>query len=174
MTAPPARQPQDLMQLLTRAERLLARRLTVILNAEGYSLEAWRVISLLSDGTGHFMTELAEHAFLPPATLTKLVDRLVDDNLLYRRVDDLDRRRIRAYLTPRGRNLYHQISRDVHASLALLPSIGGDHVLLKELLDRLVDSLAGSAAEPSNTPPSAAVDIDGLAQGYALSAGDRG
>src|SRR2546430_10742438 len=85
MTAPPARQPLDLMQLLTRAERLMARRLTAILDTEGYSLEAWRVITLLADGTGHHMTEIAEHAFLPPATLTKLVDLLVDNNVVYRR-----------------------------------------------------------------------------------------
>src|SRR2546430_2758260 len=100
MTAPPARQPLDLMQLLTRAERLMARRLTAILDTEGYSLEAWRVITLLADGTGHHMTEIAEHAFLPPATLTKLVDLLVDNNVVYRRGDDPGRRRRRPLLTP--------------------------------------------------------------------------
>jgi len=143
VTAPTARQP-DLMQLLTRAERLMARRLTAILGAEGFSLDAWRVLSLLSDGTGRPMTNVAEQAFLPPATLTKLVDHLVDDNLVYRRVDDLDRRRIRAFLTSRGHRLHERISRELQASIAELTTAEGDRELLAALLSRLVDTLTAT------------------------------
>lgn len=87
MASRSARQPQDLMRLLTRAERLAARRLEAVLDEDGCSLDAWRVLVLLSDGEGHHMTAVAEAAFLPPATLTKLVDQLVDQNLVHRRVD---------------------------------------------------------------------------------------
>ncbi len=147
MTGLPTRQPQDLIQLLTRAERLLSRRLTAILEAQGCTLDAWRVISLLSDGAGHHMTEIAEHAFLPPGTLTKLMDQLVDDNIVYRRVDEIDRRRIRAHLTPRGRRLHLRISQQVEAGMAALPAAEADRELLKELLTRLVGSLDASAIE---------------------------
>ena len=115
------RRSADLMQLLTRAERLMARRLTAILATEGQSLDAWRVITLLADGRGHFMTELADGAFLPPGSLTRLVDHLVDSNLLYRRIDDTDRRRIRAHLTPRGHRLHQRVSNALQESLAPLP-----------------------------------------------------
>jgi DNA-binding MarR family transcriptional regulator len=152
MTVAPARQPPDLMDLLARAERLLARRLTVILTEEGHTIEGWRVLTLLSDGTGHHMTEIAEHAFLPPATLTKLIDHLVDDNLVYRRVDDLDRRRIRAYLTSRGRRVHEQVSRRVAASVAELPIADGDHELLTALLARVVDCLDGTATRLAARP----------------------
>ena len=155
MAAPVTRQPPDLIHLLTQAERLLGRRLGVILNAEGYSLDAWRVITLLADGTGHHMTEVAEHAFLPPGTLTKLMDQLVDDGLVYRRVDDIDRRRIRAYLTPRGRGLHRQLSGQVEAGVTRLLTASGEQDLLKDLLTRLVDSLAHPSATRSEP---AAVD----------------
>ncbi|GAA2626497.1 hypothetical protein Adu01nite_60140 [Paractinoplanes durhamensis] len=105
------------MQLLTRAERLMARRLATVLAGEGQSLDAWRVISMLADGRGHFMTELADGAFLPPGSLTRLVGHLVDTNLLHRRVDDVDRRRIRAYLTPRGHRLHQRVSEAMRESL---------------------------------------------------------
>jgi len=131
------RRSTDLMQLLTRAERLLARRLAAILAAEGYGLEAWRVITLLADGKGHFMTEVAEHAFLPPGSLTRLVDQLVEDALLYRRVDDIDRRRIRAHLTPRGQRLHQRISDDIQASVAGLPAVGELERQLTGLIDEL-------------------------------------
>ncbi|GCB52981.1 MarR family winged helix-turn-helix transcriptional regulator [Streptomyces sp. NL15-2K] len=145
MPTPPPRQPQDLMQLLTRAERLAARRLQAVLDEDGCSLDAWRVLALLADGEGHHMTAVAEAVFLPPPTLTKLVDHLVDQNLVYRRVDPLDRRRIRAHLTPRGRAYWHRISREVHAQWPTLSE--SDDELLRALLERLVNTLDGAAAE---------------------------
>lgn len=147
---PPAPPQSHLMQLLTRAQRLLARRLETTLAADGCSLEAWRVITLLAEGAGHPMTELAEQAVLPPATLTKLVDQLVEDNLVYRRVDELDRRRIRAYLSPRGRRFHQRVSQRVEASLAALATGSGDREELEQLLAHLIDSLAGTAADPTD------------------------
>lgn len=145
MTAAPQRRPQDLVQLLTQAERLLGRHIAGILDAGQHSPEAWSVICLLADGAGHHMTEIAERAFLPPATLTKLLDHLVDVNLVYRRVDDLDRRRIRAYLTPRGRALHAQLNQKVAASIAELPIAAGDQELLTDLLGRFIDALGTPA-----------------------------
>jgi DNA-binding MarR family transcriptional regulator len=105
------------------------------------------VITLLADGAGHFMTDLSERAFLPPASLTRLVDHLVEENLLYRRVDDVDRRRIRAYLTERGHRLYERVSSDVQASLAGLPVGGDDQARLERALSALIDGLS-AAEEP--------------------------
>jgi DNA-binding MarR family transcriptional regulator len=135
------------MHLLTRAERLAARRLQAALEEHDCSLDAWRVLSLLSDGAGHSMTAVAEAAFLPPATLTKLVDHLVDQNLVYRRVDPLDRRRILAHLTPRGETYWRRVDREVRTQWPVLSE--GDDDLLRGLLHRLVDTLDGASAESS-------------------------
>ncbi|MGI3229691.1 MarR family winged helix-turn-helix transcriptional regulator [Streptomyces sp. GTA36] len=147
MPTPPPRRSQDLMHLLTRAERLAARRLQASLDEHGCSLDAWRVLSLLSDGEGHPMAAVAEAAFLPPPTLTKLVDQLVDQNLVYRRVDPLDRRRILAHLTPRGEDHWRRVDREVRAQWPVLSD--GDDELLRGLLHRLADTLDGAAAETS-------------------------
>src|SRR5580704_14992019 len=83
---------QDIAQLLSQAEWRVTRRLGAILRAEGSSVEQWRVLRLLSDDVGHPMTDVAEYAMLPGPTVTRLVDRMVSDNLVYRRADDWDRR----------------------------------------------------------------------------------
>lgn len=135
--------PQELLQLLTRAERLAARKLQGVLDEFGCSAEAWRVLALLSDGQGHHMTAIADCAFLPPPSLTKLVDQLVEQNLVYRRVDPLDRRRILARLTPRGQRYWQRLSRRVSADWAEppagLPQADVDqlHALLACFADRL-------------------------------------
>ncbi|MBD0842965.1 MarR family winged helix-turn-helix transcriptional regulator [Streptomyces sp. TRM68416] len=136
---PTSSRPHDLMQLLTRAERTAARRLQAVLDEEGCSLDAWRVLALLSDGRGHHMTGIAEAVFLPPPTLTKLVDHLVDQNLVHRRVDPLDRRRILAHLTPRGQEYWRRVDRAVRADWPTLTDADGE--LLRTLLDRLAETL---------------------------------
>ncbi|MFJ4835346.1 MarR family winged helix-turn-helix transcriptional regulator [Streptomyces sp. NPDC088747] len=145
MPTPPPRQPQELAHLLTRAERLAARRLQSVLDEDGCSLDAWRVLALLGDGQGHHMTAIAEAAFLPPPTLTKLVDQLVDQNLVHRRVDPADRRRILAHLTPRGQAYWRRLDRAVGARWPLLSD--GDDELLRALLARLADTLEGADTE---------------------------
>lgn len=94
---------------LGRAERAVTRRLAQVFAAEGCSVEAWRTLCLLASGEGYPMTQLAEAALLPAPSLTRLVDRLVADNLVYRRADELDRRRILVYATRRGRTLHRRL-----------------------------------------------------------------
>lgn len=138
----------DLGELVTRADRLLTQRFTPVLAAAGLSIDGWRVVVLLADGKGHQMTEVAARVFLPPASLTKLVDQLVDGNVVYRRVDDLDRRRIRAYLTPRGRRLHERLRAELAADLASLSLPGADQELLADLLGRLTVALTEPVAMP--------------------------
>ncbi|MDL5204597.1 MarR family transcriptional regulator [Streptomyces sp. ALI-76-A] len=138
-----ARRLEELLRLLTRAERLSARRVQSVLEEFDCSVEAWRVLDLLSDGQGHHMTALADHAFLPAPSLTKLIDQLVDQNLVYRRVDPADRRRVLAHLTPRGVRRRQQLAREVRAGWAqsgpLLAEADGEQ--LHALLDRLAAAL---------------------------------
>jgi DNA-binding MarR family transcriptional regulator len=155
MPAPRAQGPRELIQLLTRAERLMTRRLQEILDPAGYSVAEWRVLALLADDAGHRMTEIADRAFLPPATLTKLVDHLVADNLVYRRVDPLDRRSARVYLTPRGQAFYQRVGDLMEAGWAQLPAtVGDDEGQLHELLAHLVDALDGHPLAERRLPVS--------------------
>ena len=72
------RASRRLAEALSRAEHRVSRRISVALQAEGMSLEQWRVLSLLSDGAGHTMSDIARHVLLPAATLTRVIDRLVE------------------------------------------------------------------------------------------------
>ncbi|MFC0528487.1 MarR family winged helix-turn-helix transcriptional regulator [Phytohabitans kaempferiae] len=138
--------PEEVVQLVTRAERLLSRRLREVLDEQGRSPDEWRVLCILADGAGHPMTEIAELAFLPPGTLTKLVDHLVDENLVYRRIDPIDRRRIRAYMTPRGRTTHDRVTRAVRAAWDQLPMGCEERGHLADLLRLLVGALDGAPA----------------------------
>ncbi len=107
---PPAATLRELAHALSQAERRVSAALSRLLVADGCSLEQWRALELLADGHGHAMSELAEFALVPAPTLTRLVDRLVADNLVYRRADPSDGRRVLVRLTPRGQALHDQLA----------------------------------------------------------------
>jgi MarR family transcriptional regulator, organic hydroperoxide resistance regulator len=130
-----------LSYLLSDAERQLNRQLAAGLAAEGVSVEQWRILRALSDGHGHSMTDLAEAVLMPHPTLTKAVDRLVDDAVVYRRQDTVDRRRVAVYLSDLGRDLVARLDRraaEHHADVAA--AFGADRT------ERLMHDLEALAA----------------------------
>ncbi|MGW2748278.1 MarR family winged helix-turn-helix transcriptional regulator [Streptomyces sp. NPDC001450] len=131
----------DLAHLLSHAERRLARRLAALLAEEGCSLERWRVLSLTADGRGHPMTEIADHALMPAPSLTKLVDRMVADNLVHRRPDPADRRRVLLHLSARGRILHDRAAHRVATEEARLLTAIDDDGTLAGALFRLTAAL---------------------------------
>lgn len=87
---------------LSAAQNVMLERVREVLSAEGCSLDEWRILDLLKDGQPRVMSSISEATSIPPSALTKFVDRMVANNLVYRRIDTVDRRRINIRLTPRG------------------------------------------------------------------------
>ena len=144
----------DLAHLLSHAERSLGRRLAAILAEEGCSVDEWRVLSAVADGQGHPMSEIADHALMPAPTLTKLVDRMVAGNLVYRRPDPDDRRRVLLHLTARGRILHQRAAHRVRSDQTRLLDAIGDQGELTRLLPLLAATVDGLPAVAPSRPQS--------------------
>jgi DNA-binding MarR family transcriptional regulator len=142
----------DFSHLLAQLERRFAERLRAVLLPEGCGIEEWRVLDLLALSGGCTMSEVADHVFLPAPTLTKLVDRLVANNIVYRRVDLEDRRRVRIFLTVRGKSLHRRLGGIVERAQNEVLAATGDSELLRELLLRLGDALDGRPVEATPGP----------------------
>lgn len=142
-TAATVHRDLDFARLLTLVERSVAQRLGTALKADGATLEEWRVLSLLGDGNGHPMTEIAEFALLPPPSLTKVIDRMVSLTLVHRRVDEADRRRVLVFATDRGRQALEQWTATVERQYnEIVAATGGEEIaLLRALLARTAGRL---------------------------------
>jgi DNA-binding MarR family transcriptional regulator len=158
-----------LPDLLSRVEREVTRRLTALLAAEGCTIDAWRVLSLLARTGGRPMTAIAQATLLPPPTLTKRVDRMVADGLVYRRVDVDDRRRVVVLLAPRGRTAHDRLAPLVARELTRLAdqAPGVDLDTLTGLLGDLLSALeqeppAGAGAPDTATAPTGSVGAEGV------------
>jgi len=133
---------RDLFHVLSHAEHHATRALAAALSANGSSVEQWRVLALLAAGDGQPMTAVADHALLPPPTATKLVDRMVAANLVYRRADPADRRRVLVYATERGQALHRHLAAAVARLQDELLHDIADTGDLTDTLARLARSLA--------------------------------
>ncbi|MGX9882669.1 MarR family winged helix-turn-helix transcriptional regulator [Streptomyces sp. NPDC002276] len=142
-----------LAHLLSHAERRLGLRMAAVLAEEDCSVEQWRVLSIIADGKGHPMTEIADQALMPAPSLTKLVDRMVADNLVYRRPDSADRRRVLLHLTARGRTLHQRAAHRLLTDQTRLLDAIDDHGDLVRLLARLTAALDQEPTEETRDEP---------------------
>jgi DNA-binding MarR family transcriptional regulator len=70
---------------------------------EGLPLEQMRVLEALTEADGQPMQRLAESVLSNPTTLTKIIDRMIAQALVYRAQDPEDRRRVLIFLSDHGR-----------------------------------------------------------------------
>lgn len=137
----PAPAPSDsLGLLLRRTEHLLSQRvadgIAPVLADLDLSPERWRVLAALAAEPGQTMTQLSRAAVLPPASLTRHMDRLVARGLVLRKAHTVDRRRVVAALTERGQDAFVRVrAREQEVEGELRGAFGADRfdTLLGEL-----------------------------------------
>ncbi|GAA3227205.1 hypothetical protein GCM10017691_17370 [Pseudonocardia petroleophila] len=150
MAADPERSTPDgdeSLRLLSLVERSVTQRLDEALRAHGGGIDQWRILSLLVERGGCPMNVVADHAMLLAPKLSKLVDRMVSANLVLRRTDEHDRRRVLIAATTRGRAAlaaWDGASATVQQEFRDI--LGPDAALLDDLLRRLSHGLTRSPA----------------------------
>jgi len=91
--------------LLNDTARLFRRSFNARTKGSGITALQWRLITYLKRHEGIRQGPLAELIEVEPITLSRMVDRLVESELVERRADPADRRAWRLYLTPRAGDL---------------------------------------------------------------------
>jgi MarR family transcriptional regulator, organic hydroperoxide resistance regulator len=129
-----------LAYLLAQADRQVNRQLDARLKASGVPVEQWRVLKVLSDKNGSSMGDLAEAVLMNHPTLTKIIDRMVSNALVYRRPDQADGRRVLIYLSDRGRELVAELDHmAIRHQAEIVRSYGNDRAAqLKHLLEHFI------------------------------------
>lgn len=128
-----------LQQLLGQLERRLSERLVRRLTDAGSSVNEWRVLAQLVEAPGRPMSDIAGSLGVPASTATKLIDGMVATNLVYRRTDDTDRRKVIVHLGTRGHDAYERLVPLVQAEQAELATLADEADL--RLLTRILTQL---------------------------------
>ena len=124
---------------LATAHRKVHTSLTRRLRQFGVQVEAWRVMEILENDEKLTMGDLAELVLMNPPTLTKLVDRMVADGLVHRKIAKSDHRQINLGITALGRKRISQVREQARQEEAqIADKIGQERAdLLKNILTEL-------------------------------------
>lgn len=113
--ARPKADAAELLQLISDVNRRLVFTLEAHLRPSGLSIEQFRVLDTLARQDGRPMGELAAKVGVDSPTLTKIIDRMIDNALVYRAPDSRDRRRVLVFRSERGAALLADIEADLRA-----------------------------------------------------------
>jgi DNA-binding MarR family transcriptional regulator len=128
--------------LLGQANHVVYKDFDAQVRAAGLSSIEWRVLATLSDSEPLTVSELARDILSKQPTVTKLVQRMVEQGLVELLADAQDQRRTLVAITPTGRTCVAPLLKAarVHET-ALLRTLGAADVQqLKRLLHKLADS----------------------------------
>lgn len=133
-----------LSYLLAQANRQVHEQLDNEFRAEGVPVEHWRILKILAEHDGRSMGELAQAALLNAPTLTKTIDRMASQALVYRRVDRVDRRKVLIFISEHGRALVERLNRLANSHQVEIVNTWGDRETreLKRLLEGLIQRTA--------------------------------
>ncbi|WP_213766946.1 MarR family winged helix-turn-helix transcriptional regulator [Caballeronia sp. dw_19] len=91
--------------LLAQVSQLISGEFHVIVQAAGFEVSDWRVLSTLSDGKAVSIGRLAQVSVTKQPTITRLLDRMEAQSYVKRIPHKGDRRVTLVRITPRGKKL---------------------------------------------------------------------
>ena len=139
---PVADRPAEVLRLgrlMAAAGRRSTHLVTPIVETHGLSVAAWWLLSELTEADGAPLVELARRGQFAASTITGASDVLAARDLVRRERDPGNRRLVRLWLTPAGRDKTEQIRGEIDAAMAGLYAHYAPHEqqTLAELLARL-------------------------------------
>jgi len=103
------RMKDQLAYLVASLNRRLENELEERLQPGGVPIEQFRILEVLDANEKLPMGEIATLALIEPPTLTKIMDKMVSEGLVYRAPDAEDRRRVLILTAPAGKALYKRL-----------------------------------------------------------------
>lgn len=142
--------PNYLLYLLAAASEAASARFHSHVRSRGLRVPEWRVMACLIDWDGSMVTELARYAMIEQSRLTKIIIQMDARGLVKRKSDPKDGRRVRVFLTPKGRELATELVADAKAhELELLKSFQtGEGAEIKQTLRALIQHLESDQSDP--------------------------
>jgi len=129
--------------LLGQANHALYKDFDAHVRAAGLSSIEWRVLAVLHDGEPLTVSQLALEVLSKQPTVTKLVQRMVEQGWLALQADAADQRRTLVTVTPAGRRLVRPLVREARAHESrMLRALGATE---KQALRRLLEKLTQPA-----------------------------
>jgi len=101
--------------LLAQVSQLISGEFHVIVQAAGFEVSDWRVLSTLSEGKAVSIGHLAQVSVTKQPTVTRLLDRMEAQGYVKRIAHETDRRVTLVRITPQGQKLVSALIKQAKA-----------------------------------------------------------
>lgn len=135
-----------LLYLLAASSEAASHQFHAKVRKLGLRVPEWRVLACLFDQDGLMITQLARFSLMEQSRMTRIVDQMEKRELVARKSDAGDGRRVRIYLTDDGRLMSTQLVLEAkdHEKRLLSALSPADAERIKPSLLRLLDALNSS------------------------------
>lgn len=143
---PPNSSSAILVTSLLQTTKDFSSSVSDIIAPHGYSVDEWLALRAIQHDDGCSVSQISDASGCTGAALTRAVDKLVANGLVYREVSQIDRRKVVVFITDAGRDVADAIHRrifDVESSIQDALSNAG---LSAEAFTSLLDALGGLAS----------------------------
>lgn len=103
------RMKDQLAYMIASLNRQLEAELEDRLRPGGVPIEQYRILEVLDASEPAAMGEIAQQSLIEAPTLTKIIDKMVAEGLVYRAPDPNDRRRVLILTAPGGKALFKRL-----------------------------------------------------------------
>ena len=103
------RMRDQLAYMIASLNRQLEGELEDRLRPGGVPIEQYRILEVLDANEPAAMGEIAQQSLIEAPTLTKIIDKMVAEGLVYRAPDPNDRRRVLILTAPAGKALFKRL-----------------------------------------------------------------
>ena len=109
----------------------------------GVSVDQWVVLKQISENNGSSQVEIGSSTVKDAPTTTRIIDQLVNKNLVSKQLDPEDRRRYMVFVTEKGRQLIERLIPVVqeYRQVPVQGFSAAEHKQLVGLLQRMLKNL---------------------------------
>lgn len=131
----------SLVTLLVQTTKEFSASVADVVSRQGHTLDEWMVLHAVANENGSSVSQISVASGCHGATLTRVVDKLVANGLVYREASQVDRRKVVVFIADHGRRVHSAIDsqlRQLQDSVAeVLEQAGLSAVQFTELLTAL-------------------------------------
>lgn len=114
------------------------------LNEAGFdiSIDQWLVLQAISETPGISQLEIAERVFKDAASITRIIDLLINKNYMQRESHSIDRRRFNLTVTAEGKALMKNVGKVVRQNRLMAVESISEHQLiqLRQTLTQIIEN----------------------------------
>lgn len=106
---------ESVLTILVHTTKVFSALVAECVITQGFTLDEWMVLDAIERHHGSSMSRISAASGCSGASLTRTVDKLVTNALVYREASQTDRRKVEVFISNRGRDVHRDIQEHLYS-----------------------------------------------------------